>query len=192
MAKIILRQGRKDVLLSVAEHILLTLGELGVGLVGAFFPRGYPGTRPARRILGLDRVKPATIHQELWRLRARKLITRTGERGGYTLTDRGRETLRRISTKVGQMSRWDGAWHVVIFDIPEQRKRVRDLLRYELSALGFQKLQASVWVHRYPVSEEFYRFLDVRGLVPNVITLKVSDASQIERIEHLCASRDAP
>ncbi len=45
--------------------------------------------------------------------------------------------------------RWDGKWRVLIFDIPERRRRVRDQIRHTLMTLGFVRLQNSVWVHPY-------------------------------------------
>jgi DNA-binding transcriptional regulator PaaX len=42
--------------------------------------------------------------------------------------------------------RWDKRWRIVIFDIPEKLKSVRESLRYHLNRLGFKKLQHSVFV----------------------------------------------
>lgn len=44
---------------------------------------------------------------------------------------------------------WDGKWRVLIFDIPERRKRTREQIRRTLLALGFKHLQDSVWVYPY-------------------------------------------
>lgn len=44
---------------------------------------------------------------------------------------------------------WDKKWRVIIFDIPEYRKNLRDKLRKTLIYLGFCKIQNSVWVFPY-------------------------------------------
>lgn len=44
---------------------------------------------------------------------------------------------------------WDGKWRVLIFDIPEPRKRTRAQIRTTLNQLGFKRLQDSVWVYPY-------------------------------------------
>lgn len=45
---------------------------------------------------------------------------------------------------------WDGKWRLVIFDIPENDRIFRDILREHLYALNFFKLQQSVFVSPYP------------------------------------------
>mgnify|MGYP001582614799 CR=1 FL=1 len=45
--------------------------------------------------------------------------------------------------------RWDGKWRILIFDIPEQRKYIREKIRTTLAFLGFVRLQDSVWVYPY-------------------------------------------
>lgn len=69
---------------------------------------------------------------------------------GILLTPRGEEKALRVRlfAKDGQpvKRRKDGKWVMVIFDIPENKRRYRDELRKILYALEFQKLQKSVWV----------------------------------------------
>ena len=45
--------------------------------------------------------------------------------------------------------RWDSRWRVLIFDIPEYRKSLRDKIRNTLRMIGFVHLQHSVWVYPY-------------------------------------------
>ena len=45
--------------------------------------------------------------------------------------------------------RWDGKWRLLIFDIPERRRKERDQIRATLVSLGFHRLQDSVWVYPY-------------------------------------------
>lgn len=190
MAKIILRQKRKNVALSVAECILLGLGELGSTMVESFFPKRYSFTRPGRLLLGFDRVKPERIRHELWRLQARGLVAKAGRRkhSSYALTPAGHTALRRIAMRIARPDSRDGNWHVVIFDVPERLHKARDALRYELGQLGFRKLQESVWVSQYPVSKEFYEFMEAANLLPYAILLKVTDSSEIEKIKSLATS----
>lgn len=44
---------------------------------------------------------------------------------------------------------WDGKWHILIFDIPEKKRVVRRKIRSTLVAVGFVRLQDSVWVYPY-------------------------------------------
>src|SRR3989344_7174587 len=57
-----------------------------------------------------------------------------------------------LQTEIGHTrvpSRWDGKWRVVIFDIPEARRTLRNRLRDMLLQIGFVQLQKSVWVYPF-------------------------------------------
>lgn len=47
---------------------------------------------------------------------------------------------------------WDGEWRMVVFDLPEEKRSLRNELRRELRAARFGGLQGSVWVSPDPVS----------------------------------------
>lgn len=59
-----------------------------------------------------------------------------------------------------KQKRWDGKWRVLIFDITEKRKNLRDKLRFTLSGIGFVRLQDSVWVYPYDC-EDFIAILKI-------------------------------
>ncbi len=72
------------------------------------------------------------------------------------LTAEGKRLARQIvngNTSIPKPRKWDGQWRIVIFDIPEQKKELRDRVRYLVKRLGFYKLQQSVWVHPYECEE---------------------------------------
>ncbi len=48
----------------------------------------------------------------------------------------------------------DGKWKLIIFDIPESKRPVRDYLRTKLKQLGFKKWQNSIWVTPYRLPED--------------------------------------
>ncbi len=64
--------------------------------------------------------------------------------------------LQEITIK--KPKKWDGKWRVIIFDIAEQKRGIRDGLRKELINLGFLKLQNSVWVYPYDCEEVIIMF----------------------------------
>lgn len=90
----------------------------------------------------------------LGRLAAKGLVTfeeRDGKRYAC-VTEAGEETLalealREKSTR--RPKRWDGRWRVVLFDIPERRRGVRNRLRLFMQEYGFVRLQDSVWIYPY-------------------------------------------
>ena len=72
------------------------------------------------------------------------------------LTSRGAGRVRQIqhgAICIPKPKKWDGQWRIVIFDIPEKKKILRDRVRAVVSRLGFYRLQDSVWVHPYECEE---------------------------------------
>lgn len=47
---------------------------------------------------------------------------------------------------------WDGKWRMVVFDLPEDKRSLRNELRRELRAARFGGLQGSVWISPDPVN----------------------------------------
>ena len=45
--------------------------------------------------------------------------------------------------------KWDGKWHIVIFDIPNEKRKMRDVVRHKLLRIGFLELQESVYVYPF-------------------------------------------
>lgn len=77
------------------------------------------------------------------------------ERGGKRYaraTEAGKTVLKFESLRDNALrkpQRWDGRWRVVLFDIPERRRRVRNQLRRFMQEFGFVRLQDSVWIYPY-------------------------------------------
>ena len=71
------------------------------------------------------------------------------------LTEKGIQRFQRFQNKIGstQTKEWDEKWRVIIFDILEKRRKIRDRLRVELAHIGFRKLQNSVWVYPHDCEE---------------------------------------
>ena len=77
------------------------------------------------------------------------------------LTSKGERALRvmRYSTlKLPAPKHWDGKWRVIIFDIVESRRPIRDKVRNNLTSIGFVRIQDSVWVYPYSC-EDFITLL---------------------------------
>lgn len=78
------------------------------------------------------------------------------------LTELGFKELKRQKNKVKwqvKNEKWDGLWRVVVFDIPEENKRVRAVLRQTLKLLGFEQLQKSVWISKRNYTKELREWL---------------------------------
>ncbi|MDP2648716.1 MAG: hypothetical protein Q8P19_02340 [bacterium] len=99
------------------------------------------------------------MSQAVSRLIARGMLKRNGygKSARLTLTARGKNyaesLMDDLSTSVTIPRHWDRRWRVVIFDIWEKRRNVRDRLRAMLQRIGFVKIQNSVWTFPYDCEE---------------------------------------
>lgn len=55
----------------------------------------------------------------------------------------------KLKEKTLKKKKWDGKWRLVIFDIRESRRLIRDRIRSDIVTFGFVRLQDSVWVYPY-------------------------------------------
>lgn len=68
------------------------------------------------------------------------------------LTNKGEAKLQQLERhdyRLAKPKRWDKKWRIIIFDIPERRRILRAQIRRTITAVGFMKLQKSVWVYPY-------------------------------------------
>ena len=98
------------------------------------------------------------IVQALQRLEQRGLIRITGEGKNREihLAPQGEKVIDNLyagAYVIPLPSRWDGYWRLVMFDVPERRKKIRDTLRMLLRNAGFVHFQDSAWVQPYPCDE---------------------------------------
>jgi len=100
---------------------------------------------------------------------------------GLQLTPAGADVKKSLIR--AREKKWDGQWRVVIFDIPEAQRGVRNALRFELKKLGFGLWQRSVWVSPFDVSTELNSYLrsqNLSGAVQILVGKRVGDLSDRE------------
>ncbi len=78
--------------------------------------------------------------------------------------------------------RWDRKWRMLIFDIPERRRGIREKIRATLITLGFVRLQDSVWVFPYDC-EDFILVLKAEFKIGKDVLYVIAD--HIENDRHL-------
>ncbi len=127
--------------------------------------------------------KNDVIYSAASRLKRKGLVE--FKEGRYTLTKGGAETLRKWETsdyKIPRPKRWDRKWRIIIFDIPEKKKRVRDEVRRILKSSGFLRLQDSVWVYPYDCEDVIGLLKTNYGIGKNMLYII---ADQIENDKYL-------
>jgi phenylacetic acid degradation operon negative regulatory protein len=121
------------------------------------------------------RIKPSSIYKTVSRLLSVGDIEKITKNGDVylRLTSQGNE---RINQDIPLFrffnKRWDGYWRIVIFDIPEEDKKLRDALRYKLTELGFGQWQRSVYITPFDLEEEMNQFLKINELFGFVFCIR--------------------
>ena len=178
--------------LSLPDKILISLLTAGavvedaLDVLNEFSPRRVTRSLyTTEDITALDENKKL-VQNALLRLASRKLIEiekRENQRL-LKLTDRGLEALLLKFPQVKFKNwLWDGQWRVVVYDIEEDVRRLRDRFRTTLRSLGFNPVQRSVWFSPYPVEEELEAFLKKENLWEKIMifksTLKEPDSQKL-------------
>jgi CRISPR-associated endonuclease Cas2 len=90
------------------------------------------------------------------------------------------------SQKLSYLKRYDyiRKWHIVLFDIPVDKKRRRDTFRLRLKELNFTLYQNSVWVHPYPIDAtvtKIARFYKLERCILFVTAEKISGENSLRK-----------
>jgi len=134
---------------------LATVGVISIALIAPKMTRLLKELdRPAKNRSQLYR----RITQGIKRLEQDGLVVVSGEyaKRRIKITEKGRAVMEQIEFGeyvIPEPAFWDGKWRVLVFDITERRRRVRDQLRRLLQGAGFVRIQDSVWVYPYSCDE---------------------------------------
>lgn len=157
---------------------LIKLIALGSLIIGSLVTPGLP-----RAFLLFDKKKKKNLYfnrrllkMQIKRLKAREIVNvnEKDDETIVTLTDKGKETILRYNFEDLQIDRpeyWDGKWRMVIFDIPNEFKKERDILREKLKLLGFYKLQESVFIFPFACEREIKFIREYLGTSEYVLFL---------------------
>jgi len=163
MKKLETRIKEKTRRVQIRQKVMLALFRMTTGSASAAFA---PEAVLRKRLFPED-VKNSLVRrtrQALQRLEAQGMIKRRATPRGWTvvLTEEGKKFSEKLHAaehiKIRAPRVWDQKWRIVIFDIWERRRGVRDKLRRTLEKAGFRRIQDSVWVCPYDC-EEFVTFL---------------------------------
>jgi len=171
------------------EKILLgTIATTGLLAVVAI----APGIGPALKMFGWGK-KPYSkvyVQNAVSRLKNKGLIKFEYKEGKkyLRLTAEGKRKLSEFRDQkytIKKPKKWDGKWRIVIFDIKETQKSIRDKLRKELLQIGFTRLQNSVWIYPYDC-EEFIKMIKADHRIGKDILYVVAERVEYDKkFKHL-------
>lgn len=144
---------KKQKLKNMTEEILLFLIDMVKAPAKAFFETPYKCYVPKKKIYPI-----------LYSLKKTGYVRKEGE--NFVITTKGRIKVWYTKWKLKKIDikRWDGKWRVLSFDIPENKKRLRENLRRKLVSLNFTRLHDSVWITPLPIEKEIDQLSQILGI----------------------------
>ncbi|MFH1956722.1 MAG: CRISPR-associated endonuclease Cas2 [Patescibacteria group bacterium] len=137
--------------------LILLLGGLALGLSRS--PRtSFQIIKQMKKEWGW--INQQNLKRAIKKLYESKLIKEKENKDGtitLILTDKGKEkalTYNIDEMEIKKPKIWDKKWRIVLFDVPEKTRKIRDAFRDHLKNLGFYEFQKSVFVHPYDCHDE--------------------------------------
>jgi CRISPR-associated endonuclease Cas2 len=187
---------------TISEKILDTLKDIGWMATNVFFTDYYTSYKNARRYIRAggrpDRGGDALEEQRQQRNKFYSLLNRLQKQGfiekkkdknhgsfwritrtglghlGYKKEKRFLSPLKNENNKKSSLK-------VVIFDIPEVKRKERNWLRATLVNFGFEKLQKSVWIGEGDLSNDFMDRLKTLNIISFIHIFEISKKGSIAR-----------
>ncbi len=121
------------------------------------------------------------IYNTIYRLVNMGLLEPTTREGEVALiiTRSGEKLLAQAFPKK------DGIWKLIIYDIPEKKRFVRNVLRARLTQIGFKKWQSSIWASPYaldPDIEAELTELAKKFFIRLIRTTDINETSDLEKL----------
>lgn len=167
--------------------LLLLLGGIALGLTRS--PRGYFKIIKAIRY-DWKTIDRRSLYPAVRNLHHGKLIEIKDRQNGtttVTLTPAGKQ--RALAYQIDEleirpMQKWDHKWRIVLFDMPEKRKKARDALTRTFKRMGFYQFQKSVFITPYHCIDELtfvIEFFALRPYVKYILAESLDDESRLKK-----------
>jgi len=171
--------------LNGSSYVLFGIKEIGKDFLRGL-PNSYPALESMKEIFGGDfkmEIKESTVKNSISRLIKQGLVDRESKEKTYCLTEKGEKIVLYIKNSYSILKKsWDGKLRLVVFDIPEEYRYWRSIIRQELSLFQFHQLQKSVYIGKHPLSESFYREIEEGGMDKYIFILTIDKIDRKDEI----------
>ncbi|MFA5997051.1 MAG: hypothetical protein WC791_01025 [Candidatus Paceibacterota bacterium] len=128
------------------------------------------------------------INRTLGTLQKKKLVNIYSKNGNdiIEITKAGKKKVLEYNLdemKLKRPAKWDGWWRIVMFDIPESKRRGRDAVSRKIKQFGMYPIQKSVFVSPYICKNEIDfigEFFDVRE---HIIYIKAKEIEGVKKLK---------
>ena len=110
-----------------------------------------------------------------------------GRQSQYVITDQGQAILEEGDARIFErpFTDWDGRWHLIVYSLPEERRKERNELRKKLVWLGFGNLAPGTWVSPHGREEDVLAISRDLG-VDEYVTVFTAETESDEEIVGRC------
>ena len=143
--------------LTITQKVLLYFTEKALVLKEIHY---HPSRMAYNYLYERDKISRQVFYNTLGRLKESGLLVEIEKNGEkrYRATLKGKA---KILHYLKRDKKWDGKWRIVIFDVPEKKRRLRNFFRKKLVDLEFRQLQESVWISPYNIADEVESVIDL-------------------------------
>ncbi len=112
---------------------------------------------------------------------------RAGRQSQYVLTPRGQAILAEGDRRIFEepLRHWDERWRLVVYSLPEEKRKLRNAFRKKLVWLGFGNLVPGTWVSPHDRQAELGAITRALNIAAHV-TLLTADTADSEDIVARC------
>lgn len=153
-----MKKDTKEKILSISKDILLTIGMVGFVATATFSGNAIQLLKHTSIGQRKSKIKNYELNKYVKRLMDRNLLKvyLKNDIEYLGITQKGKSLLFKYKLeglKNVKPRKWDKKYRVVIFDISENVRGIRDKLRVMIKGFGFIQLQQSVWIYPYPCKD---------------------------------------
>lgn len=171
----------------LTKTLLRTIAMIGIITIASTSP--YFLLNLLRAVFGEneDKKKERVLTRTLSYLRGKEFISIEEKDGKVVmvLSEKGKRKVKEYDFDemiLPHKRRWNGQWHIIIFDIAHKKKGAREALREKFRELGMMMLQKSVWVWPYECRDEIRLIQEMFGLISGKeVNYMVADYIEEER-----------
>ncbi len=173
---------------TISKKVILFLwGGLALGLSGN--PKNY---FKILRVMGKEweDINRKALNRAIKNLYHSKLVDIKEDKEGLitlVLSEDGKKRALKYNLeniRISKMKEWDNKWRIVLFDIPETRKKFREALRSHLKDMEFYEFQKSVFVHPYECKNEIdylVEFYNIRSYVRLAVAENIDNELHLKK-----------
>jgi phenylacetic acid degradation operon negative regulatory protein len=134
----------------------------------------YQGGSLIQKVSRMDRRMGDLLGRDRFRGALRNIQKKGWINENLDVTSKGQERLKSILPQYFEEKKWDGKWYIVSYDIPENKRWLRGVIRNTLRELKFGSLHKSLWISPYNFLGDVEKIINQYNLETYVL-LAISD-----------------